>query len=42
MELLSLVDRIIVLEKGKLVIDGPKESVLKQLKGAKGNEEVKL
>lgn len=42
MELLSLVDRIIVLEKGKLVIDGPKEVVLKQLKGTKGNEEVKL
>jgi ATP-binding cassette subfamily C protein LapB len=42
MDLLSLVDRIIVLEKGKLVIDGPKEVVLQQLKGTKDNHEVNL
>ncbi|MFT2092130.1 type I secretion system permease/ATPase [Paraglaciecola sp. 2405UD69-4] len=40
-ELLSLVDRIIVLENGKLVVDGPKEVVLKQLKGGKNQAEVK-
>ena len=37
MDLLSLVDRIIVLEKGKLVIDGPKDIVLQKLKGGKAN-----
>ena len=42
MDLLSLVDRIIVLEKGKLVIDGPKDEVLKKLKGGKGNPVVNL
>ena len=38
MELLHLVDRIIVLEKGKLVIDGPKDAVLQQLEGGKINQ----
>jgi ATP-binding cassette subfamily C protein LapB len=38
-ELLHLVDRIIVLEQGKLVIDGPKDAVLKQLAGGKLNQE---
>jgi len=42
MELLHLVDRIIVLEKGKLVIDGPKDAVLRQLEGGKMNQEVSL
>jgi ATP-binding cassette subfamily C protein LapB len=32
MDLLKMVDRIIVLDKGKLVIDGPKDKVLEQLK----------
>jgi len=41
-ELLHLVDRILVLEKGKLVIDGPKEVVLKQLAGGKLNQEASL
>ncbi|MGJ8680126.1 type I secretion system permease/ATPase [Paraglaciecola sp.] len=36
-ELLSLVDRILVLDNGKLVLDGPKEVVLQQLNGAKNN-----
>jgi ATP-binding cassette subfamily C protein LapB len=42
MDLLSLVDRIIVLEKGKLVIDGPKDVVLQKLKGGKSNPVVDL
>jgi ATP-binding cassette subfamily C protein LapB len=42
MDLLSLVDRIIVLEKGKLVMDGPKDVVLEKLKGGKGNPVVNL
>ncbi|WP_077343154.1 type I secretion system permease/ATPase [Pseudocolwellia agarivorans] len=42
MELLHLVDRIIILEKGKLVIDGPKDTVLQQLNGGKINQEVSL
>jgi ATP-binding cassette subfamily C protein LapB len=42
MDLLNLVDRIIVLEKGKLVIDGPKHEVLKQLNGSKLNQEASL
>jgi ATP-binding cassette subfamily C protein LapB len=42
MDLLSLVDRIIVLEKGKLVIDGPKHEVLKQLNAGKLNQEASL
>lgn len=42
MELLSLVDRIIVLEKGELVIDGPKEVVLKKLKEGKNQAAVEL
>ncbi|MFT4746064.1 MAG: ATP-binding cassette subfamily C protein LapB [Congregibacter sp.] len=42
MDLLSLVDRIIVLEKGKLVMDGPKDTVLGKLKGGKGNPVVNL
>jgi ATP-binding cassette subfamily C protein LapB len=41
-ELLRLVDRIIVIENGKLVIDGPKATVLKQLKGGKSDQEVSL
>jgi len=40
MELLRLVDRIIVLDKGKLVMDGSKEVVLQQLKGTKNKQEV--
>lgn len=39
MDLLKLVDRIIVLDKGKLVIDGPKDKVLEQLKNGKFNQE---
>jgi ATP-binding cassette subfamily C protein LapB len=42
MELLHLVDRIIVLENGKMVIDGPKDVVLKQLAGGKLNQETSL
>lgn len=42
MDLLSLVDRIIVLEKGKLVMDGPKDVVLEKLKAGKGNPVVNL
>lgn len=42
MDLLHLVDRIIILEKGKLVIDGPKDTVLQQLKGGKIDQEVSL
>lgn len=42
MDLLHLVDRIIILEKGKLVIDGPKDTVLEQLKGGKIDQEVSL
>jgi ATP-binding cassette subfamily C protein LapB len=42
MELLSLVDRIIVLEKGKLVIDGPKNVVLQKLKEGKSKSAVDL
>lgn len=42
MELLSLVDRIIVLENGKLVLDGPKEIVLQKLKGGKSGPVVNL
>lgn len=37
MDLLSLVDRIIVLEGGKIVIDGPKDVVMQKLKSGKGN-----
>ena len=37
MELLNLVDRILVLDKGKLIIDGPKSHVLAQLSSDKGN-----
>ncbi|MGB1262441.1 MAG: type I secretion system permease/ATPase [Cognaticolwellia sp.] len=39
MDLLQLVDRILVLDKGKLIIDGPKDTVLAQLKGDKLNQE---
>ena len=35
MELLNLVDRILVLDKGKLILDGPKEQVLAQLSSDK-------
>ena len=42
MDLLSLVDRIIVLEKGKLVMDGPKDDVLQKLKGGKDSSVVNL
>jgi len=41
-ELLRLVDRIIVIEKGKLVVDGPKDMVLQQLKAGKLDQEVSL
>jgi len=41
-ELLRLVDRIIVLEKGQLVVDGPKDKVLQQLKAGKLDQEVSL
>lgn len=41
-ELLRLVDRIIVIENGKLVIDGPKNTVLNQLSGGKLDPEVSL
>ena len=39
MDLLKMVDRIIVLDSGQLLIDGPKESVLAQLKSGKLNKE---
>jgi ATP-binding cassette subfamily C protein LapB len=39
MDLLKLVDRILVLDKGKLVMDGPKDKVLEQLKNGKFNQE---
>lgn len=39
MDLLKLVDRIIVLDKGRLIIDGPKETVIEQLKNGKLNQE---
>lgn len=38
MDLLKLVDRILVLDKGKLIIDGPKDKVLEQLKNGKLNQ----
>jgi ATP-binding cassette subfamily C protein LapB len=42
MELLSLVDRIIVLENGKLVLDGPKAEVLQKFKNSKDKSVVTL
>ena len=42
MDLLKLVDRILVLDKGKLIIDGPKEQVLAQLKGTPLNQETNV
>jgi len=42
MDLLHLVDRIIILENGKLVIDGPKDTVLQQLQSGKIDQEVSL
>ena len=39
MDLLKLVDRILVLNKGKLILDGPKDEVLAQLKGSQLNQE---
>lgn len=39
MDLLKLVDRILVLDKGQLIIDGPKDEVLEQLKNGKLNQE---
>lgn len=39
MDLLKLVDRILVLDKGKLIIDGPKDKVLAQLKDWQLNQE---
>lgn len=42
MDLLKLVDRILVLDKGKLIIDGPKDRVLAQLKGENLNQEANL
>ena len=41
MDLLKMVDRIIVLDKGKLLLDGPKDSVLAQLKSGQLNQEAK-
>ncbi|WDE08526.1 type I secretion system permease/ATPase [Thalassomonas viridans] len=38
MELLRLVDRILVLDKGKLVMDGPKDKVLQQLSGGQAKQ----
>ena len=40
MDLLKMVDRILVLDKGKLIIDGPKDIVLEKLKGGQLNQEV--
>lgn len=40
MDLLKLVDRILVLDNGKLIIDGPKNQVLEQLKNGKFNQEM--
>ncbi|MGS2721169.1 type I secretion system permease/ATPase [Paraglaciecola aestuariivivens] len=40
-ELLSLVDRIVVLDKGKLVLDGPKGVVLQKLQQGKTQSEAK-
>ena len=42
MDLLKMVDRIMVLDKGKLVLDGPKDSVLAKLKSGQLNQETKL
>ncbi|MGB1198870.1 MAG: type I secretion system permease/ATPase [Thalassotalea sp.] len=42
MDLLKLVDRILVLDKGQLIIDGPRDSVIAQLKGGKLKKEVNL
>ncbi len=42
MDLLKLVDRILVLDKGKLIIDGPKDKVIAQLKGEKLNQEANV
>ena len=42
MDLLKLVDRIIVLDKGQLIIDGSRDSVIAQLKGGKLKKEVNL
>lgn len=36
LSLLELVDRIIVLEQGQIIMDGPKEKVIKQLSGEQG------
>jgi len=35
MTLLNIVDRVMVIDHGKLVIDAPKEQALKQLQGKK-------
>lgn len=35
---LDLVDRIIVLEKGEIILDGPKNEVLSELDGKRGNK----
>ncbi len=40
MDLLKMVDRILVLDKGKLVIDGPKDIVLAKLKSGQLNQEM--
>ena len=42
MELLRLVDRILVLDKGRLVMDGPKDRVLQQLAGGQSKQKVGL
>ncbi|XQW84335.1 type I secretion system permease/ATPase [Thalassotalea piscium] len=42
MELLKIVDRILVLDKGKLIIDGPKDKVLAQLRGSQFAKESSL
>ncbi len=38
MSMLSLVDRIIILEKGKVIADGPKDMVLEKLSGGAANK----
>ncbi|MDD1783929.1 type I secretion system permease/ATPase [Enterovibrio sp. ZSDZ35] len=37
MALLSLVDRVIVMDKGRVVMDGPKDKVLERLNGSSGS-----
>lgn len=39
MSMLRMVDRIIVMDNGRIALDGPKDEVLKKLQGSKGEEE---